>query len=159
MTKSTLADKFSEEYFEALDETFNHVHGIYLDPGNSLFETLETITAEEASRPVGNSCATIAAQVDHVRFYLTVNEDFLSNKPIGKVDWSFIWNNTHSVTAEEWSALKQKLKEAYDSMFQLLRSFDTWEGENDISGVLGVLTHTAYHLGEIRQATCTITEH
>ncbi len=34
------------------DETFEQVQGMYLDKGTSLFETLATVTAEEASRPV-----------------------------------------------------------------------------------------------------------
>ncbi len=153
MTNQTLAPKLTKEIFEALDETFENVHGMYLDPGTSLFETLDTITAEEASRPVGNSCASIAAQVDHVRFYLKVNEEYLRGTLTGKVDWSYIWKNTHEVTPEQWVALKQGLREAYLSTMDLLRTYDTWEGENEIAGALGILTHTAYHLGEIRQAT------
>jgi hypothetical protein len=48
------------------------------------------------------------------------------------------------------------LKASYERMLALMRSFDTWEGENDIAGALAVLAHTAYHLGEIRQALCTV---
>ena len=58
------------QLLEALDETFEQVHGIYLDKGTSLFETLATITAEQASQPVGGRCATLAAQVAHVDLYL-----------------------------------------------------------------------------------------
>jgi len=72
MSKQIPADSFTKELYELLDETFNQVHGIYLDKGTSLFETLETITAEQASRPVSATCASIAAQVEHVRFYLQV---------------------------------------------------------------------------------------
>lgn len=42
-----------------LNETFSNVQGIYLDRGTSLFETLETISAEDASRPVSATCAFI----------------------------------------------------------------------------------------------------
>ena len=51
--------------YTLLDETFDHVHGYFLDGGTSLFETLATISAEEASVPVGGKCATLAAQVKH----------------------------------------------------------------------------------------------
>src|SRR6266542_2710045 len=34
----------------------------------------------------------------------------------------------------------------------LLGSFDRWDGEDEIAGALSVLSHTAYHLGGIRQA-------
>ena len=67
------------ELFELFEETFEQVHGIYLDGGTSLFETLATISAEEASLPVSATCATLAAQVEHVRFYLDVLETYLLN--------------------------------------------------------------------------------
>jgi hypothetical protein len=37
-----------------------------------------------------------------------------------------------------------------------MRGFESWEGENDVAGALAVVVHTAYHLGEIRQALCTV---
>jgi hypothetical protein len=62
--------RFAEALLTVLEETFEKVQGIFLDRGTSLFETLETITAEEASVPVGGRCATLAAQVKHTAFYL-----------------------------------------------------------------------------------------
>ncbi len=44
---------FFTEVSRLLDETFENHHGIYLDKGTSLFETLDGIRADEASRPVG----------------------------------------------------------------------------------------------------------
>ncbi len=151
-----IAETFRNELLELLDETFEHVHGIYLDGGTSLFETLETISAEEASRPVSTTCATLAAQVEHVRFYLDVLEDVLLKQDTGAVDWQEIWRTVHGVTPEEWEASKGRLRDSYQRVLKLMKSFDTWEGENEISGSLAILVHTAYHLGEIRQALCTV---
>lgn len=55
---------------EVLDETFERHHGIYLDEGTSLLETLGGIDHRQASVPVGGGCATLAAQVAHVTFYV-----------------------------------------------------------------------------------------
>lgn len=60
--------------YALLDETFDNVHGFFLDKGTSMFETLAAISAEEASIPVGGKCPTLAAQVKHVAFYLDVLE-------------------------------------------------------------------------------------
>jgi hypothetical protein len=149
-------EKFTHELFEILDETFEQVHGIYLDKGTSLFETLATISAEEASRPVSATCATLAAQVEHVRFYLNVLEDLILGNNIGKVDWGEIWRTTSAVTSDEWEASKQRLKTSYERVLSLMKGFDTWEGENDVGGSLAIVVHTAYHLGEIRQALCVV---
>ena len=155
MSKQIGVERFTNELFEILDETFEQVHGIYLDRGTSLFETLATITAAEASRPVSATCASIAGQVEHVRFYLEVLEGYIQHRPIGKIDWQASWR-LQEVTPEEWEALKGQLKETYQRIVALLKSLDSWEGEDEIPGALAILVHTAYHLGEIRQALCTI---
>ena len=46
MTQQIPLELFTGELFPMLEETFERVHGIYLDKGTSLFETLDTITAE-----------------------------------------------------------------------------------------------------------------
>src|SRR5262245_17298113 len=99
MAKQISLERFTTDLFDLLDETFEHVQGIYLDGGTSLFETLETISADEASRPVSARCASIAGQVNHVRFYLDVLENYIRGNPVGKVDWQASWNVT-AVTEE-----------------------------------------------------------
>jgi hypothetical protein len=98
------AERFKQELFEIFTETFEQVHGIFLDKGTSLFETLDTISAGVASRPVSADCATIAAQVEHVRFYLDVLGGHMSGNNPGKVDWGEIWRTVGAVTPEEWEA-------------------------------------------------------
>jgi hypothetical protein len=149
-------ERFTTELFDLLDETFEHTHGIYLDRDTSLFDTLNTITAAEASRPVGNKCATLGAQVAHVNFYLEVLERYLITNQAVKSDWGEVWRTVSSVTPEEWAAAKVKLSETYHRVLTLFRNTDSWNGENSIGGALAMLVHTAYHLGEIRQALCTL---
>lgn len=146
---------FSRALFALLDETFESVHGIFLDKGTSLFETLATISAEEASRPVSATCASIAAQVEHTRFYLAVCARYARGENVGRVDWEATWRLT-SVTPEEWEALKGNLRATQQGLLEALRSPATWESEFAVQGALGAVVHTAYHLGEIRQALCTI---
>lgn len=71
--------RFKKALFACLDETFSNVRGIYLDKGTTLFETLEGVSAEEASRAISTHSATIAAQVEHIRFYLDVLDDYMRN--------------------------------------------------------------------------------
>jgi hypothetical protein len=154
MRRNRLSSKIDQEYivpdlFEILDEAFVTHHGIFLDEGTSLFETLETITAAEASIPVGGKCATLAAQVAHVNFYLEVMESYIHKKDVGKVDWGEIWRRVNKVSPEEWNAYKAQLKETYQRIISLLQSWDNWNDERPIGGALAIAVHTAYHLGEI----------
>src|SRR5215208_2434130 len=159
--KDQLSNKIEQELitqdlFDILDTTFVTHHGIFLDKGNSLFETLETITAAEASIPVGGKCATLAAQVAHVNFYLEVLEDYILNRERENVDWGDIWRRVNTVSAEEWRAYQDQLKETYQRVISMLQNREDWNDERPIGGALAIAIHTAYHLGEIRQAMCTV---
>jgi hypothetical protein len=146
----------TENLFDTLDEVFVTHHGIFLDKGTSLFETLETITAAEASIPVGGKCATLAAQVAHVNFYLEVLEAYILKKDIGKVDWGDIWRRVGKISPQEWKAYQDQLKETYQRILSMLQSIEDWNDEDTIGGAIAIAVHTAYHLGEIRQAMCSV---
>src|SRR5262245_54374132 len=111
---------------EVLDETFEHERGIYLDPGTSLLETLRGIDHRQASIPVGGSCATLAAQVAHVTFYLEVMERELHGTGSEKYDWDEIWRTVGAVTAEEWDDLRTNLERTYRRIVAELQAADAW---------------------------------
>jgi hypothetical protein len=156
MSTQIQADHFTASLYALLDETFDNVQGIYLDKGTSMFETLATISAEEASIPVGGKCATLAAQVKHTAFYLDVLETSVRTQQFERQDWGKVWRETHAVTAEEWEAIKQSLRESYNRIKQLIADTTEWPSEHEIGGAIAMIVHTAYHLGEIRQAICVI---
>ncbi|MEJ2265597.1 MAG: hypothetical protein P8X95_19310 [Anaerolineales bacterium] len=121
-----------------------------------MFETLATVSAEEASIPVGGKCATLAAQVKHVAFYLDVLEKAVRTQQEEQQDWGKIWRETSAVTPEEWDAVKSSLRQSYDRIKALLNDMTEWSSEQQIANAIGIIVHTAYHLGEIRQALCTL---
>src|SRR3990172_9462689 len=121
MSTQIQTDHFTKALYALLDEAFDNVHGFFLDKGTSLFETLATISAEEASIPVGGKCATLAAQVKHVAFYLdvAVNEvtDPASPRPDQagtRPDWGEIWRTVKGVTPQEWQDIQAELRVSYD---------------------------------------------
>lgn len=60
------------------------------------------------------------------------------------------------VTPEEWVVSQQKLREAYLSARTMAQRMPSWETDGALSDALALLLHNAYHLGEIRQALCTL---
>lgn len=153
--QSTLRERLVGAILAVLEETFERVHGIYLDRGTSLFETLAIVSAEEASRPLGGQSGSIAAKVDHLRIYLGAIEDYMLQRPAAPVDWPATWRR-QTVTAEEWAELLAQLRADHRRVLGTVRGIATWEGEHEIGGALGIVAHTAYHLGEIRQALAAI---
>ncbi len=147
---------FTNNLFAFMDETFEGKHsGIFLDRDTSLFQTLETVSAAEASIPVGGKCASLAAQVAHVIFFIESWERYALQGDTSPRDWGYIWRTVEKVTPEEWQDYKNKLKEAYLRLDKLFHENQTWD-EDTVGGALSIVVHTAYHLGEIRQALCTL---
>lgn len=154
-------ETFTQALTMLLDEAFNEVHGIFLDPGNSLFTTLQGISADQASIPVGGRCATLAAQVKHVAFYMDVVvkevEDPTFNSPGGVYpDWGEIWRSVQAVTPQEWQAIQDELRLSYERLRTVFDQVFTWESEKQIGIGMATIAHAAYHLGEIRQALCVL---
>ena len=120
-----------------------------LDRGTSLFQTLAGISAEEASIPVSNQSATLAAQVNHTAFYIQALRDGIASNWETKADWDGSWK-VGAVDAAEWQALIAKLRSEYEWVSQLAAQNDNWN-EDYIGGAFSLAAHAAYHLGEIRQ--------
>lgn len=156
MSDGEVMERFCAFFFPAMEETFEAVHGIYLDKGTSLLETLARLTPEQASQANGPEQSTIAAQVEHVCFYIEVLESVLDGKPAGPVDWKEIWRRRAGVTADEWTGLLERLRGGYGRVMERARRFD-WRGEEEISGAMAVLVHSAYHLGGLRMAIGAVT--
>ena len=72
------------------------------------------------------------------------------------VDWDRIWRETSGVTAEEWEGIKVALRQSYDRIKGLINDTVEWPSEREIGGAIAMIVHTAYHLGEIRQALCVV---
>ena len=156
MSSQISSEHFTKSLYMLLDETFDNVQGFYLDKGTSLFETLATISAEEASIPVGGKCATLAAQVKHVAFYLDLLEENVRTQKFEPVDWDKIWREVTAVSPEEWQTIQSELRESYNRIKQLVNDTAEWDNERVIGGAIAMIVHTAYHLGEIRQALCVL---
>ena len=150
-----MSEDFRTNLLQLMGETFEKPIGIYLDPNTSLFQTLETISAQEASIPVGGKCASLAAQVAHVTFFIESFERFALQGDNSPRDWEDIWRTVEKVTPEKWDTYKSKLREAYDRMIKLFSENPAWN-EATIGGALSIVVHSAYHLGEIRQAMCIL---
>jgi hypothetical protein len=148
--------RFQKEIHTFLEETFDKVHGIYLDKGTSFFETLEAVTAEEASRRATARSGSIAAHVAHVSYYLRVMQQALRGEALGKLNWKEIWEQDRPVTAEEWRARVAELRAELAKLRALMEEPATWERDDAVGESMAVVVHTAYHLGAVRQALAVI---
>jgi hypothetical protein len=142
-----------KEVLDFLEETFEKHHGIYIDKGTTFFETLDSVTADEASYRATDKNASLAAHVRHVIFYLGVTEQaILGTLQDERINWREIWENDQPISPEQWKALIGELRQRYAGIRQFLEDPKTWEREDVLGGSIAMIAHTAYHLGAVRQA-------
>lgn len=118
----------------------------YLDRGTGFFSTLDNLSAAEASKEFSGT--TIAAQTEHAKFYLDRLCEFINGRT-ERVNWEDSWL-IETVNDAEWDALRSTVKKAYESCLRCLASVDEWT-EDRTGMAMGMLAHTAYHLGAVRQ--------
>jgi len=120
----------------------------YLDRGVGVFATIEKISAETASRSIGENEASIAAHLEHARFYLIALVEFMNGRT-EKVNWDESWS-VKTVNESEWNFLKESVKRDYEKAAKAFQAIENWNDDN-IGEAIAIVAHTAYHLGAIRQ--------
>jgi hypothetical protein len=153
-TRAIATADFRAALLTTLEEAFDTVHGYFLDKGDSLFETLAGISAGEASQSLGPRSGNIAAKVNHIRFYL---DAIAANAAAGEflpVDWESSWA-IGEVDPVEWEDLIERLRTTYDGLKEFINTNENWN-EMMVGGAFAIVAHTAYHIGEIRQALAVI---
>jgi len=119
---------------------------VYLDRGVGIFKTLADLSAEDASRDISDM--TVAAQTEHAKFYLDRLCEFIGGRT-ENVNWDDSWL-IETVNDAEWDALRESVKKAYEETLRCLASVEEWN-ELRVGMAMGLVAHTAYHLGAIRQ--------
>ncbi len=149
MASMIAVETYRKGFLAVLETVVERSQGYFLEPEASLFETLASVSAEEASRPVGAPGTTLAAQVAHVRVYIAARNDQISTGEERPVDWAVAWQ-TGPVTADEWRALVAGLRAEYEQLHSFASTAEDWD-EWAIGDAFALVGHCAYHLGEIRQ--------
>lgn len=136
-----------------LSETFDSVVGMFLDKGDSLWETLENVTAEQASVPIVPGGNSIAGQVAHMTYYFDIMAMYMRNDPPEKADWAEAWKIVE-VDEETWKDLKRALAERQAELNVLIDNApeELFADPDIIGGTYAIVAHTAFHLGQIRHA-------
>jgi len=118
----------------------------YLDRGIGLFSTVEELTAEQAS--IEFEGTTIAGQTEHAKFYLDRLCEFINGRTEA-VNWDDSWL-IEDVDEQEWTALQSSVRRSYEACIHCLASPREWD-QAQVGMAIGLVAHTAYHLGAIRQ--------
>lgn len=143
---------FAQTFFALFAEAFGVAEtddAYFLDSSRAgLLPTIDTLSAELVSIRRSEDDATIAAHCGHVLFLLR----FFAAHQRGETptaDWAGSWA-TPIVDEPAWRELRDAIRSTYDEIVAGLRAFESWP-DPAIGAAALLLTHCAYHLGEIRQ--------
>lgn len=128
----------------------------YLDTNVSFFDAFQDISAAQASTPITNGGMTIAAHVEHTRFYIALLLQHMQARTTKDVNWDETWQQ-QTVSEDAWHTLQNDLATSYQAVKTHIQNVDTWE-DIAISDALAIVVHSAYHLGAVRQLMKALAE-
>ncbi len=150
-------EDFLKDILVILRETFEgspiNEGSVYLDRGAGVFMTLDGVSADRAS--IDSFGTTIAAHTEHTKFYLDRLVEFINGRT-ETVNWEQSWL-IETVDEDEWEILKTGMRNSYENVLRCFAEIEIWNQDN-IGDSIAIVTHTAYHLGAIRQLIKTVTE-
>ena len=143
-----------KEFLYALDECFDGEGkdgGIFLEPEDpGLFAIIAALNAEEASRPIAGM--SIANNIYHLIFALDVFIKRINgDENAACVDWKTSWQE-RPLNEAEWERMKKDLARVREESVSAARDYNGRSAGYDkhLRLVMGLLTHTIFHLGIIR---------
>ena len=147
------AEQFRNAIFALFKETFEGSPAeaggsIYLDRGIGVFPTVSSLNVENASLASSIQSATIAAHIEHLRYYLEVLDKYLHDEEV-KSDWSIAWK-IKEVSETELAEIKESLQLEYEKVTKSFAEITDWN-EDKMTSAIAIISHSAYHLGSIRQ--------
>jgi hypothetical protein len=138
-------------FSELVDGTSGQGGAYILNSGDlGLLRSLDKISPADASR-AANSGATIAAHAQHVRYGLSLMNQWAQSggDPFTDATWDKAWKISQ-VDESEWKEIRDGLRlEAH----RWLTALNTPREATDVelTGMIASIAHLAYHLGAIRQ--------
>lgn len=125
----------------------------FLDRGVGFLNTLSDLSAEQVSRDFSGT--TIAAQTEHAKFYLDRLCEFIGGRS-ERVNWEDSWL-IETVNDSEWDALRSTVRRSYENAVKCVAGTSEWDARK-VGMAMGLIAHSAYHLGAVRQIAKTLAE-
>ena len=121
-------------------------------PDSGILGTLNTLSAETASRRPAPGMSTIAAHTAHLVFALSLARRSAEGEDAyAGADWAADWR-TSTVDEEAWKALRDNLQREHAALIAALKANHPKEGDGSfLKSMFALAGHGAYHLGAIRQ--------
>jgi hypothetical protein len=113
-----------------------------------LLRSLDKLSAAAASS-TSPGRVSVAAHVDHVRYFLQRMNGWASGTDLGPADWGASWHRSQ-VSDDDWKELRANLATEVTKWKQVLERMTVTDDEA-MRSIASSVAHLAYHFGAIRQ--------
>jgi uncharacterized damage-inducible protein DinB len=146
--KSACLEIFRES-FEGVKP--GHQYTWYVQGKEAILDVLDTLTAEQASRPIAGAKATIGAHANHLCYFLHLfNVNNRGEEEKG--DWEGSWK-IQQFDEEAWKDVAARTRAEYEEAsrwYQSQTTSDTDLEKDNAEYMIANIAHAAYHLGAMR---------
>lgn len=151
MHTAELAPSLNRLFSELVDGLAGRPGGYILNTGDEgLLRSIDKLSAADASRNV-NDGATIAAHTQHLRYGLSLMNEWATNggNPFANAKWDEAWKIS-TVDEAAWTEIRNGLRGETRKWAEILKTPRDASGV-ELTGLISSIGHFAYHMGAIRQ--------
>jgi hypothetical protein len=155
MRTQDLTPTLTTLFSELVDGANKLGEAFVLNSGDAgMLKSLDKLSADEASHCV-NGGATIAAHAQHVRYGLSLMNEWAKNggNPFADARWDEAWK-VSTVDDAAWKEIRAGLRDE-THLWQAALSTPRDVSQVELNGMVASIAHLAYHLGAMRQIAKT----
>lgn len=139
------------EVLKAIDEAFQGDQGVFLDRGTKPLLELRQMHAGQACAELPGAGNSVANQVRHLITTIAMHKPQFMGGDFPNLDWEADWSNDH-VTDSEWQQMLDDLEGSQQALKSSVADPVIEQDQDYAAACIMVVTHVAFHIGQIRHA-------
>lgn len=143
---------WQQEVVKAIDESFTGGQGIFLDQGTDPLTELRALSSEQASREIPGAGNSVANQVKHLLTTIAMHRPQFMGGEYPDLDWNADWLSQH-LTDDAWQQLIDDLERSKENLKGWIAAPANEQNQEYASACIMVVTHLAFHIGQIQHAS------
>lgn len=146
-----MTPNWQQEILRAIDEAFAGKQGIYLDAETEPLAELRTLTPQQANVELPGAGNSVANQVRHLVTTIAMHKPQFMGGEYPELDWGADWQ-PQQLTADEWQHLLNQLEDSTRNLKIWITEPAIEQNQDYAAACIMVVTHLAFHIGQIRHA-------
>lgn len=146
-----MTPNWQQEVVRVIEEAINGNQGVFLDQGTEPIAELRTLTAEQANTVIPGAGNSVVNQVQHLITTIAMHQPQFMGGEYPDLDWGADWA-PQNLTTDEWVQLLDDLDRSQEELKTWITAPAIPQDQGYAAACIMVVTHLAFHIGQIRHA-------